>query len=111
MLSAIIYAIIDNDYFYIGSTTSSLADKIEEHKTSSQGKSKNSKLYKYIRNVRGGWDDILILPLETILYHNHIELENKLNIYILKHSKDPFCLNVHKSDKHKYIINRFHNKT
>ena len=111
MISGIIYAIIDDGYFYIGSTTSSLTDKLEEHKTSSEGKSKNSKFYKYIRNVRGGWNDILILPLETILCETEKELQNKEMIYILQHSKDPFCLNVIKTDPHKYIINRFYKKT
>jgi hypothetical protein len=103
--SGTIYAIIDNEYFYIDSTTKPLSERIEELITASKGKSKNSKFNKYINDVRGGWEDIIYIVLETVYYDNDIELISKKDEYINKFIKDIFCLNVLQSNKQKYAIN------
>ena len=51
----IIYAILDEEYFYIGSTTKSIEERIQQHK---YHKESDMKLYKYINEIRGGWTDI-----------------------------------------------------
>jgi Uri superfamily endonuclease len=110
MISAIIYAIIDNGYFYIGSTKKSLLEQIEEHIVASKSKSKNSKLYKYINKIRGGWEDIIIITLETYECKTEKELQDKEYEKIKEHIKDPLCLNVIKSERQPYIINSYYKK-
>ena len=105
MISGIIYAIIDDGYFYIGSTKRTLLERIGEHIAASKSKSKNSKFYRYINNIRGGWEDIII-TLETIECHTDKELRKKEDEYILKNIKDPFCLNVVQNTKQRYFISK-----
>ena len=57
----IIYAILDEEYFYIGSTTKSIEERINKHILES--KTKVIKLYKYINKVRGGWDNIIYIEV------------------------------------------------
>ena len=106
MISGIIYAIIDDGYFYIGSTKRTLLERIGEHIASSKSKSKNSKFYRYINNIRGSWVDIIIITLETIECDTDKELRKKEDEYILKNIKDPFCLNVVQNTKQRYFISK-----
>jgi len=106
MISCIIYAIIDDGYFYIGSTKRTLLERIEEHITASKSKSKNSKLYRYINNIRGSWEDILVITLETIECETEKELLKIEEQYILQNIKDPFCLNVVHNTKQRYFISK-----
>jgi hypothetical protein len=114
MISGTIYAIIDDDYFYIGSTTRSLELRIQQHICDSKIESKKySKLYKYINEVRGGWDDILYIILEEVNCNTKYELEQKEYNYIKPHINDEFCLNILKNIKQKHIIyknNKIYNK-
>ena len=110
MISGIIYAIIDDGYFYIGSTKRTLLERIGEHIAASKSKSKNSKFYRYINNIRGGWEDIIIITLETIECDTDKELLKKEDEYILKNIKDPFCLNVVQNTKQRYFISKFYKK-
>jgi len=110
MISGIIYAIIDDGYFYIGSTKRTLLERIGEHIAASKSKSKNSKFYRYINNIRGGWEDIIIITLETIECDTDKELLKKEYQYINQHIKDPLCLNVIKSERQPYIINSYYKK-
>ena len=105
MITGTIYAIIDDGYFYIGSTTKTLEDRIQQHIRDSKTESKKYlKLYKYINDVRKGWNDILYIPLETIECNSLNELENIEYSYIKPHISDIFCLNILKNPKQKHII-------
>jgi len=105
-MKGIIYSFIDNEYFYIGSTINTFDSILLEHKTASEGKSKNSKFYKYIRNVRDGWNDIIIIILETVECDTLEELEKIKMKYIKDHISDPFCLNVIKNSSERYFISK-----
>ena len=108
MISGTIYAIIDDGYFYIGSTTKTLEVRIQQHITDSKKKSnKYSKLYRYINEVRGNWDDIIYIPLETVECKTLRELENKEYSYIKPHINDKYCLNILKDPRQKHIIRNF----
>jgi Uri superfamily endonuclease len=105
MISGIIYAIIDDGYFYIGSTTRSLEERLYNHIIDSKSESKKySKLYKYINEVRGGWVDIIYIPLETIECKTEYELKKKEYSYIQPHIGDKFCLNTVSNIKSEYMI-------
>jgi Uri superfamily endonuclease len=111
MLSGTIYAIIDDDYFYIGSTTKTLDLRMQQHIKDSKTQSKKySKLYKYINNVRKGWDDIIYISLETVECNTEYELKKKEYSYILPHIKDNFLLNTVKSIKQEYLLKFIKNK-
>ena len=110
MISGIIYSIIDDGYFYIGSTKRTILERIGEHISDSNSKSKNSKLYRYINKIRNGWEDILVITLETIECETEDELRKKEEEYILEHIKDPFCLNVVQNTKQRYFISQFYKK-
>jgi Uri superfamily endonuclease len=111
MISGTIYAIIDDDYFYIGSTTKTLEERIQQHIKQSKTKSKKySKLYKYINNVRKGWDDIIYISLETVECNTEYELKKKEYSYIEPHINDKFLLNTVKSIKQEYLLKFIKNK-
>ena len=100
-----IYAILDNEYFYIGSTTQVLETRICQHMADSKrDKFKNNKFYKYINEVRGNWDNIIYITLETLECETLKELKNKEYEYINKHKLDPYCLNVLRSEKQRFFI-------
>jgi len=105
-MKGIIYSFIDNEYFFIGSTTNTFDSILLEHKTASEGKSKNSKFYKYIRNIRGGWDDIIIIVLETVECDTFEEVEKIKMKYIKEHISDKFCLNIIKNSSERYFISK-----
>jgi Uri superfamily endonuclease len=107
MISGIIYAIIDDGYFYIGSTTQSLEKRLILHISCSKNEKYKLNLYKYINEKKSSnWDDIIIIPLETIECETKQELEKKEYQYIKKHIKDPFCLNTIQSNTQKFAIIR-----
>jgi Uri superfamily endonuclease len=111
MISGTIYAIIDDDYFYIGSTTKTLEERIQQHIKDSKTKSKKySKLYKYINNVRKGWDYIIYISLETVECNTEYELKKKEYSYIEPHINDKFLLNTVKSIKQEYLLKFIKNK-
>ena len=85
-------------------------ERIEEHIVASKSKSKNSKLYKYINKIRGGWEDIIIITLETYECKTEKELQDKEYEKIKEHIKDGLCLNVIKSERQSYIINSYYKK-
>ena len=102
----IIYAILDEEYFYIGSTTKSIEERINKHILES--KTKVIKLYKYINKVRGGWDNIIYICLEEIECTKE-ELQSKEYEYITKYYNN-FCLNTIKDVKQGCIIRNYINK-
>ena len=71
---------------------------------------KNSKLYDYINEVRGGWNDIIYIIIEEIECKSLRELENIEYKYIKLHINDSNCLNKMLSVQQKYIIDRFKKK-
>ena len=105
----IIYAILDEEYFYIGSTRRSVLERMGEHMRESKKKNVKSKLYKYINEVRGDWVDILYITLEEIECTDE-ELRNIEYSYIRNHITDEYCLNTLVNDKQKYIINAIKKK-
>ena len=109
-MKGIIYSFIDNEYFYIGSTINTFNSILLEHKTASEGVSKNSKFYKYIRNMRGGWDDITIIILETVECNTVEEVEKIKMNYIKTHISDPYCLNVIKNSSERFFISKRYKK-
>jgi len=107
MISGIIYAIIDDGYFYIGSTKQTLEKRLILHISCSKNEKYKLKLYKYINEKKNSnWNDILIISLETIECETKQELEKKEYQYIKKHIKDPFCLNTIQSHTQKFAIIR-----
>ena len=106
-MKGIIYAILDDEYFYIGSTTQSMEEQIKKHITDS--KARKIKLYKYINDVRKGWDNIIYIILEEI-ESTKKELHDKEYEYVKKHINDTFCLNTIKDDKQGCIIRNYINK-
>ena len=88
-MKGIIYAILDDEYFYFGSTTTSIEERIKSHISLSKNPSKkNAKLYKYINEIRNGWDDILYIILETLDVKSLRELETLEYNYIMKYNND-----------------------
>jgi len=81
MVHGIIYAIIDDGYFYIGSTTQSILERMGLHISASKNTSRKSKLYKYINEIRGGWEDIIYISLENLECKTLKELKEKEYIY------------------------------
>ena len=104
MISGTIYAIIDNEYFYIGSTTQTIESRIGLHISASKNSSKKSKLYKYINEIRGGWKDILYITLENVECKTLKELKDKEYTYIKKFIDDKLCLNTISDIKTEKII-------
>jgi Uri superfamily endonuclease len=105
MISGTIYAIIDNEYFYIGSTTKTLEARIQQHIKDSKTESKKySKLYKYINEIRGNWDNIIYIPLESIECNTEYELKKKEYSYIEPHINDSKLLNSVKTIKQEYLL-------
>ena len=111
MITGTIYAIIDDGYFYIGSTTKHLDVRIQQHIKDSKSESKKySKLYKYINSVRKGWDDIIYISLETVSCNTEYELKKKEYSYIQLHINDEKLLNTIKSIKQEYLLKYTKNK-
>ena len=107
MITGIIYAIIDDGYFYIGSTTKSVLERLGFHIIDSKKKSsKYSKLYKYINEIRGGWENIIYIILEEVQCENIHELKRKEYDYIKPHTSDEFCLNKVTTINSEYIMIR-----
>ena len=106
-MKGIIYKIKVDNYFYIGSTTQSLEKRLLVHIQSSKNEKFKLKLYKYINEKKNGnWDNIIIIPLETIEFERKQELEKKEYEYIKTYIKNPYCLNTLQSHKQKFAIIR-----
>ena len=104
---AIIYRIVVNDgtneYFYYGSTETSLERRIWRHKTKKYYECPNRRLYKKIREV-GGWK---MVKYETILEVEGNGFDKEAE-YVNNNLTNPLCLNsicVAKNQK-KHIIHR-----
>ena len=87
-----VYKIIDNtekQYFYIGSTTSTLSKRLWKHKQHAK-ENPNQKVYKYFSSIN--WDVNIILISE---HHceNKDQLRREEDLYIRKYISDPRCLN------------------
>ena len=109
-MKGLIYAILIDEKFYIGATTTSIEKRMISHKSLSRNPcKKNSKLYKYIEEIEN-WDDILYIILETVEYKTLRELENVEYNYIKLHINDSNCLNIMQNVKQKYIIDKYKRK-
>ena len=87
-----IYKIIDknNEYYYIGSTTSSLSKRLSEHKNKSTTDI-NRPLYKHFLKI--GWDDAKILLLEEHKLENRNQQLKEEDRVIQMYKNDEKCLN------------------
>jgi hypothetical protein len=86
-----IYKLICEDgFYYYGSTTSTLTNRLSKHKTNS--KIENSKLYTHIKTI--GWDKVNIQLVEQFQCETKAELLRKENDYILTGKDDSLCLNT-----------------
>jgi Uri superfamily endonuclease len=104
-MKGIIYAIVDNGYFYIGSTTKSLEERMYTHMSDCKKKlNKYSKLYSYINNIRGGWENIIYIILEEIECETITQLKKKEYDYIKKHVDDNLCLNKLSDIKSEFML-------
>ena len=111
MISGIIYAILVDEYFYIGSSTLPIEERMKNHYSRSKLTSqKYSKLYKYIHEVRGGWDNIVYISLENVECKTLRELENIEYEYITKHKNDEYLLNILKTVNPPYIFSKYKKK-
>ena len=89
--SSKIYKLVCEDgFYYYGSTTSTLANRLSKHKTNS--KIENSKLYRHIKP--NGWDKVSIQLIEDFPCQNKQALLQKENEYILSGKDDKLCLNT-----------------
>ena len=105
MVHGIIYAIIDDGYFYIGSTTRSLIERMDNHINASKSHSKKyKKLYKYINEIRGNWGDIIYITLEELDCASEYELKKIEYQYIEQCINDDKCLNHVGNIKQEYMI-------
>jgi hypothetical protein len=87
---AIIYKFLIGDYWYVGSTTESIKERMRHHKEASV-KHPEWKLYKYIHE-NGGWDVVHVELVEFWKHDIRTEVWEKENLYIKL--DDPFCLNT-----------------
>lgn len=86
-----IYKLVCEDgFYYYGSTTSTLSNRLSKHKTNSR--IENSKLYTHIKTI--GWDKVNIQLIEQIQCESRQELLRKENEYILSAKDDNLCLNT-----------------
>jgi hypothetical protein len=94
-ISGIIYAIIVDGYFYIGSTAQPILDRLSKHNYASKNILSKSKLYRYINNIRKGeWKNILYIILEETKYKSVHTMRLKEYEYIKKHINNKYCLNI-----------------
>jgi hypothetical protein len=89
-LEGIVYKLIINDCYYIGSTFETLKSRILSHKSASKSsKSPNRKVYKFI-NDNGGWDNVKV----EILFKGDIDektlLEKEQSFIVITDDK---CIN------------------
>lgn len=86
-----IYKLVCEDgFYYYGSTTATLTNRLSKHKSNS--KIESSKLYTHIKTI--GWDKVSIQLIEQFPCENKQDLLRKENEYILKAKDDNLCLNT-----------------
>jgi predicted GIY-YIG superfamily endonuclease len=86
-----IYRLLCKDgYFYIGSTTTSLAKRFFHHKKRSYT-AQNRKVYAHTSKV--GWDNVNIVLFEEYPCENKQQLFQRENIFVEKEFSNPLCLN------------------
>ena len=91
-----IYKIIDmiNDFYYIGSTTSTLARRLYEHKQNIT-RIQSRKVYNYFNEI--GFDNIKIILIKEVNVENRNQLLKAENDIIEECLKDEKCLNSRRS--------------
>ena len=99
-----IYKLIDNDnqYFYIGATTTSLSKRFWQHKEKAL-KVPDRKVYKYFNTI--GWENVKIILISEHNLENIEQLRREEDNVIKKHINDENCLNsvhaIFNLEKHK----------
>jgi len=80
-----------DNYYYIGSTVTELANRLSHHIQSAK-KYTERKIYKHFNEL--SWDNVSIELICTYPCNNRTELLKEENEYIRKALLDPFCLNI-----------------
>ena len=110
-----IYKLINtvDDTFYIGSTTSTLSNRLYWHRSNSKRDiDKNRKIYVHFRNI--GFENVRIVLIEEFNLKNKDQLRREEENYIEKYKHDPNCLNSKRAfltdqEKHEYSIMKCRN--
>ena len=94
--NANVYKLISDvdDYFYIGSTCTSLSKRINAHKSNSKNYPE-IKVYAHFNMV--GWENVKIILISEHYLDNKEQLLREENNYIKMHKNDKFCLNTKKA--------------
>ena len=93
-----IYRLLSEDgYYYIGSTTQPLQQRLHNHKRLS--KLGVNKVYEFINQI--GWDKITIELIEDYPCISKKELNVREKYYITKSKDDDLCLNFNTVDRYK----------
>ena len=80
----------NEEYFYLGSTTQTLAQRLSCHRYNGK-REPTRKVCQYFNSI--GWNCKIDL-LEEVCCNSKRELEHKENEYIQKYKNDPYCLNT-----------------
>lgn len=92
--SSIIYILLCNDnYYYIGSTRTSINERLIAHKSAAK-RLPNRSVYKHINTI--GWENVEAHIIENYPCKDRNELNQRENFYIqqAKNTEDMFCLNI-----------------
>lgn len=86
----------DDGYFYYGSTSENIKERLRNHiKTSKMPVYRDSKVYKYFNEF--GWNNVKIETVSEHLFETKKQLKDEKNKYIDKYVNDPKCLNTRRS--------------
>ena len=86
----------DDGYFYYGSTSENIKERLRTHiKTSKMPVYRDSKVYKYFNEF--GWNNVKIETVSEHLFETKKQLMDEENKYIDKYINDPKCLNTRRS--------------
>ena len=90
--NANVYKLISDvdDYFYIGSTCSSLTKRLHGHKRKAKIETER-KIYKHFNSIE--WDNVKIILMNEYYLDNKEQLLREEDIYIQMYKNDDFCLN------------------
>ena len=93
-----------DDYFYIGSTTTSLSKRLYSHKQKSK-RYPDRRVYKHFNAV--GWEHVKIVLISEHLLNSREQLFREENEHIVVHKNNEFCLNSYHTvaDEERYKKN------
>ena len=81
----------NSDFFYIGSTTSTLSKRLNGHRNDAKNTIRSAPVQKWIREI--GKENVKIILIEKVSCVDKDELHRAEDGHIVKHKNDPACLN------------------